>query len=115
MNALLLGLTLCLSPVHAQTVDEIVESARSAQKIDNSIQQIRMTLVSRSGSERIREFEVRVRKDGEVIKSYTRFSHPTDVAGTQLVMVDHPETADIQMLYLPAFKQLKKIGKNINF
>jgi hypothetical protein len=94
----------------AETVDEIVEQARDAQRVDSSIQQMRMTLVSRSGAERVREFELRVRKDGDIIKSYTRFSHPADVAGTQLVMVDHPESADLQLLYLPAFKQIKKIA-----
>ena len=110
MTSLLLTLFLSISPLHAETVDEIVDAAREAQKIDSSIQSLRMTLISRSGAERVREFEVRVRKDGEVIKSYTRFSHPADVAGTQLVMVDHPDSADQQMLYLPAFKQLKKIS-----
>jgi hypothetical protein len=106
----LLGLLLSSSIANAETVDEIVEQARNAQRIDSSIQQMRMTLVSRSGAERVREFELRVRKDGEIIKSYTRFSFPADVAGTQLVMVDHPESADMQLLYLPAFKQIRKIA-----
>jgi outer membrane lipoprotein-sorting protein len=110
MIAFLTGWVLSTSVALADTVDEIIDSARDAQRIDSSVQEIRMTLVSRSGAERVREFELRVRKDGEVIKSYTRFTHPKDVMGTQLVMIDHPDTPDEQMLYLPAFQQVRRIA-----
>ena len=73
------------------------------------VQKVRMVLVSRSGSERVREFETRVRRDGEVVKSWTRFSHPSDVAGTQLVLIDHPDQSDEQLLYLPALQLLDQL------
>ena len=112
MTSFLVCLLLTIQPGLSDTVDEIIESARDAQKVDRSIQRIRMTLVSRSGAERVREFEVRVRQDGDVISSYTRFSQPRDVAGTQMVMVDHPESTDVQMLYLPAFQTVRTIAGN---
>lgn len=107
MLALLLALLL---PVQAATPEEILEEARAAQRVDSSIQQIRMVLVSRTGAERVRELEMRVRKDGEVLKSYTRFSKPSDVAGTQLVIVDSPDKVDDQLLYLPALKRVNRIA-----
>lgn len=89
---------------------DILEAARQAQKVDRSIQVVRMTLVSRNGAERVREFELRVRRDGEVLKSWTRFRFPADVAGTQLVVVDNPDRVDEQLLYLPALKRVNRIA-----
>ena len=86
------------------------QQARAAQRVDSSIQTLRMTLISRTGAERVRELEMRVRKDGEVIKSYARFSKPSDVAGTQLVIVDHPDRPDDQLLYLPALNRVNRIA-----
>ena len=108
MLALLIALL--APPAFAATPAEILEDARAAQRVDSSIQELRMVLVSRTGSERVRELEMRVRKEGDVLKSYTRFSAPSDVAGTQLVIVDNPDQADDQLLYLPALKRVNRIS-----
>jgi hypothetical protein len=106
MIALLMAATLAM----AQTADEIIERAQGAQRVDNGIQQMRMVLTSKSGSTRERHFEMRVRKDGDVVRSYVRFSKPADVAGTQLVMVDNPDQVDEQLLYMPALKRTNRIA-----
>jgi len=108
--ALACFVSLFSTAVHAMTVDEIIDNARDVQRINNGIQQMQMTLVSRNGSTRERRFEMRIRKDGEVVRSYVRFSHPTDVAGTQLVIVDNPDRSDEQLLYLPALKRTNRIA-----
>jgi outer membrane lipoprotein-sorting protein len=95
---------------HAVTADEIIDNARKVQRVDNGIQQMQMTLVGRNGSKRERRFEMRIRKDGDLVRSYVRFSHPTDVAGTQLVIIDNPDRADEQLLYLPALKRTNRIA-----
>ena len=107
MLMLLLAAALAQEPT---TAAEIFERAQEARNIENSIQTMRMVLVSKSGAERVREMELRVRRDGEVLSSYTRFSAPSDVAGTQLVMVDNPEQVDDQLLYLPALKRVQRIA-----
>jgi len=103
-------LALSLSALAQQSAAEIIEQAKQTQKVDNSIQQIRMVLVSKSGSERVRELEMRIRRDDEVLSSYTRFSHPSDVSGTQLIVVDNPDALDEQLLYLPALKRVQRIA-----
>lgn len=110
LTALLL--TALLAPAQAQTtdLDAIIREAQETRQVENSIQKVRMVLVSKSGSERVREFEARVKTDGEVVKSWTRFSHPSDVAGTQLVLVDNPSTSDAQLLYLPALQRVNRIA-----
>ncbi len=106
----LLTAALRSNPALALTADEIIDKAREAQSVDSSIQQVRMVLVSKNDAERVREFEMRVRKDDDIVSTYVRFSHPTDVAGTQLVIVDTPGTADEQLLYLPALKRVSRIA-----
>ena len=113
LRALLLLLALPVAAATAAeptTAAEIFERAQQTQKIDNSIQTMRMVLVSRTGAERTRTFEMRIRRDGDVLMSYARFSEPSDVAGTQLVMVDHPDRVDEQLLYLPALRRVQRIS-----
>ena len=92
------------------TPREIVEKAESTRQINNSIQTVKMTLVSKSGSERVREFELKVRRDDDAVRSYTRFLTPADVAGTAMVIVDRPDQVDEQMLYVPALKRVTRIS-----
>ncbi len=111
MNSLLSIFLLLSLPAAAQDDPAaIIEQARDVQRINNGIQEVRMVLYSRNGSTRERTFEMRVRKDGDVVRSYVRFSHPSDVAGTQLIMIDHPDKTDEQVLYLPALKRTNRIA-----
>jgi hypothetical protein len=98
------------SPAHAQDAAEIIAAARKVQRVDNGIQQINMLLTSRNGATRTRSFEMRVRRDGDVVQSYVRFSKPADVAGTQLIVIDHPNRSDEQLLYLPALGRTNRIA-----
>jgi hypothetical protein len=69
-----------------------------------------MVLVGRNGSTRERRFEMKVKRDGELVKTYARFTYPSDVAGTQLVVIDTPNQLDEQLLYLPALKRTSRIA-----
>ncbi len=89
---------------------EIIRRAEANRKMENSVQKVRMVLVSKSGTERVREFDLKVRKDSDALRSYTRFTHPSDVAGTSLVVVDRPEVRDEQLLYLPALQRVNRIS-----
>lgn len=106
----MIALLLFAALAQAQTADEIIDQAKKAQRVSNGIQQMKMVLVSKTGSTRERRFEMRVRKDADVVRSYVRFSYPTDVAGTQLVMVDHPDKVDEQLLYMPALRRTNRIA-----
>jgi len=107
---LLLTATLFFGPAWAQSANEIIDKAREVQRVQNGIQSMKMVLVGRTGSTRERRFEMRIRKDGDVVRSYVRFSYPTDVAGTQLIVVDNPDRIDEQLLYLPALKRTNRIA-----
>lgn len=93
-----------------KTAQQILQDARRRYRVENAVQTMKMTLVSKSGNERVRELEIKVRRDGDVLNSYTRFLSPSDVAGTQLVLVDHPDQEDDQLLYLPALERVTRIS-----
>lgn len=94
----------------AKEPKEIIEEAIAKQQLENSIQTVEMTLVSPSGSEEKRTFEVVLRKDEDALRSYTRFLSPADIKGTQLVSIDRPGKKDPQLLYLPALKRVQRIS-----
>jgi hypothetical protein len=87
-----------------------MDKARAARQVDNAIQTVRMVIISKSGSERVRELELKMKRDGDVRKSLAKFTYPADIAGTQLLLIDHPDTVDEQLLYLPAIKRTNRIS-----
>lgn len=104
--------TLALSATNAwaTTAEEIMEKARAARSAENAIQTVEMAIIAKTGSERIRELELKMKVDGEVRKSLARFTSPSDVAGTQLLLIDNPGQTDEQLLYLPAVKRTNRIS-----
>ena len=69
-----------------------------------------MTLYAKNDTQQIRQMEIHVRKDSDVLRSYTRFTAPSEIEGTQLLFVDHPNQEDPQLLYLPALKRIQRIS-----
>ena len=51
---------------HAETAEEIIEKARDARSVENSVQNLEMAIVGKNGSERVRELEIKVKLDGDI-------------------------------------------------
>lgn len=98
------------TPARAETADEVIAKARAANRIESSMQTIKMTIVAKNGVERNRDVELRSRREGDITKSYFRILSPSDVAGTQLLLIDNPGQLDEQLLYLPAFKRVNLVS-----
>ena len=95
---------------HALEPKEIIEESIAKRQIENSIQTLSMTLHAKNGTKQIRQMEIHVRKDEDVLRSYTKFISPAEIAGTQLLFVDNPNKDDPQLLYLPALKRIQRIS-----
>jgi len=107
MNTILLSI---LGLAHAADPQQIIEESIAKQQIENSIQTLTMTLYAKNDTQQIRQMEIHVRKDSDVLRSYTRFTAPSEIEGTQLLFVDHPNQEDPQLLYLPALKRIQRIS-----
>ena len=94
------------------TPKEILETAIEKRQFKNSIQKLTMTLFAKNGSKQERHMEIQLRKDDDVLRSYTRFTSPPEIANTQLIFVDQPQQDDPQLLYLPALKRVQRISGN---
>lgn len=107
MLALILALLL---PAHAETADEIVAKARTANQVTSSIQHLKMTLVAKSGSTRVKELDLKSRRAGDVNQTYMRVTAPSAEAGVALLLIDKPGTSDEQVMYMPATKSVMMIS-----
>lgn len=105
-------LSALLSIASAETADEVIAKARAANQVTSSIETVRMTLVSKSGSERAKEFELRTRREGEVSKSFMRFTAPSAEAGTMFVQIDNPGPNDEQLLRMPSVPAIQQIASS---
>ena len=105
-------LLVLLSPSWAAAKDAaaIIEEARNAQRLGNTVQTVNMVLISKTGREQTRSLDLRTRRDGDVVRTYARFLSPGDVAGTQFVLIDHPDRVDEQLMYLPALERVTRIS-----
>lgn len=103
-------LTLGIAFAQPSDPKEILETAIEKRQFHNSIQVLTMTLFAKNGSKTERSMEIHLRKDDEVLRSYTRFTSPPEIANTQLLFVDHPQREDPQILYLPALKRTQRIS-----
>jgi hypothetical protein len=91
------------------SAEALLEEARARYRVQDASQTLRMTLESRSGSRRVRELEVMLRRDGPTLSSYTRVTSPPAVAGTQLLLVDHADRPDELLLWLPALRRVTPV------
>ncbi len=110
MTPLLLALVALAAPAFAMTPQEVMEQAQSANAVTSSIQKVEMTIVSKSGSERKRSMEMKIKKAGEVRMTLAEVTAPSDEAGTKLLLVDNPGTIDEQLFYLPSTKQTMRVS-----
>lgn len=90
---------------HAETASDIVERARLANRVDSAVEDLRMTIVSKSGSERVREIALKSRRNGDVSMTFMEVRSPSDVAGTKLLLIDNASGDDETVLYMPALKR----------
>ena len=90
-----------------QIVDKSLE--RNTFGFQNAIANITLKLVSKRGSERIREVEIKSIEREGLGKSLVRFHAPADVAGTGFLLLENADADDDQYLYLPALGKVKRI------
>ncbi len=107
MLAFLLSLVLS---ARAETADQVIERARAANQVQSAVESLRMTINSKGGGSRVKEFELKSRRDADTNKSLLRVTAPSGEAGTLLLTLDHTTAADEQMMYMPAFKRVNYIS-----
>ena len=85
------------------------EQARKAEI--SEVAELTMTLVNRSGRERVRKVEfILDDTDQRLRRSYLRFLSPSNVRGTAFVQLEHEDRDNDRWLYLPALRNTRRIS-----
>jgi len=122
ISIFMLALTAQVGGAQDLSADEIMKKSHLAlfYAADDGIAEVRMTIVSSRGKERLREFTM-LRLDleeGGKQKYYTYFKKPHDVSRLTFMVHKLPGETDNRWLYIPAVDLVKRISaddKNSSF
>ena len=92
---------------------EIIDNAYNIPTGEDQTSNLTMTLINRSGSERVRKIKQFTKDLGDVEKSIMFFTAPADVKNTSFMSWTYDsDKSDDQWIYLPALKKVKRISSD---
>ena len=95
------------------TAREIIEKVYNRPEGDDQTSNLTMTLINKSGKERVRIIKQFTKDLGDVEKSIMFFQSPADVKNTSFMSWTYDsEKNDDQWIYLPALKKVKRISSD---
>ncbi len=91
---------------------DIINKAYNIPTGEDQTSDLTMTLINKSGNERVRKIKQFTKDFGSVEKSIMFFTAPADVKNTSFMnwSYDDPSKSDDQWIYLPALKKVKRIS-----
>ena len=91
----------------------IIDKAYNLPTGEDQTSDLTMTLINKSGSERIRKIKQFTKDFGDVEKSIMFFTSPADVKNTSFMNWSYDsDKPDDQWIYLPALKKVKRISSD---
>jgi len=95
------------------TGKQIIEKVYNRPAGDDQTSELVMTLINKSGAQRIREVKQFTKDLGDVEKSIMFFLSPADVKNTSFMSWEYDsDQSDDQWIYLPALKKTKRISSD---
>ncbi len=95
------------------TAREIIEKVYNRPEGDDQTSNLTMTLINKSGKQRVRKIKQFTKDMGDVEKSIMFFQSPADVKNTSFMSWSYDsEKSDDQWIYLPALKKTKRISSD---
>ena len=92
---------------------EIIEKVYNRAEGDDQTSNLTMTLINKSGKERIRNIKQFTKDMGDVEKSIMFFQSPADVKNTSFMSWTYDsDKSDDQWIYLPTLKKVKRISSD---
>ena len=94
------------------SAEDIIEKALEHHQVSRSIQEIEMTLTAKKmvQSKVAHSENGKLLRAEDVLYSKITFTAPSDIAGTVMIVADHPDQEDPQLLYLPALQRTQRIA-----
>jgi len=109
---LVLLLFVSVQTLFALTGMDIVKKVDAQKQPTSSVAKMKMTLISKSGSQKTREIIAYLKDSKEGAKSLMKFLAPADIRSTGFLVWEHKDKDDDQFLYLPALKKVRRISSS---
>jgi len=105
---------LTLTTLFALTAQGIAQKAHDRDEGDNSIANMKMTLIDKNNNARARELKIFTKEKGEDKLKLIFFLSPADVKNTAFLTYDYEDSSrdDDQWLYLPELQKVKRIASS---
>lgn len=113
--AIILLLPLSAGPSLAKELSakEIIDKSQDKQFPENSVADVTMILINKSGQQRERKILTKRRDFGNgEAKSVAYFLSPADVKGTAFLVWEHKDQNNDLFIYLPALKKIRRIASD---
>ncbi len=95
----------------ALTGEQIIKKVDNQPKPKTTIAKMKMILINKNGSKRVREVITYIKEEKNVTKTLMKFLSPADIRGTGFLIWDYKDKnkESDQFLYLPALKKTRRI------
>jgi len=109
VTSVLLGASL-----FAITAQEVAQKVHDRDEGDNSVANMKMILIDKSGKKRVRDLKTFTKNKGEDKLKMMFFLKPADVKNTAFLTYDYEDSKkdDDQWLYLPELQKAKRIASS---
>jgi predicted RND superfamily exporter protein/outer membrane lipoprotein-sorting protein len=90
----------------------VMQKNALASKVQDSVTQATFTLISKDGSQRVRQTEgqTRLQDGGSDNMRRVRFTAPADIKGTSILLIERSKADDDMWLYLPALGKVRRLA-----
>ena len=112
LSSVVLFMFFFIEILSAETGMDIVKKVEQQKQPKSSISKMKMTLISKSGSQKTREIIAYLKDTKNGKKSLMKFLAPADIRSTGFLVWEHKNTDDDQFLYLPALKKVRRISSS---
>jgi len=92
--------------------EQIAKKMHDLKKSDDMVANVKMILIDKSGSKQIRILKMYTKEDSYGTNSFAEFIEPADVKGTKFLTLQEKNGEDVQRLYLPALKKVRRIASD---
>ena len=118
VSGLVVALGVALLPAAARagtpTGAAIMEGVENRSEGKTQVAKIKLEIIPKDGTKRLRELVSMRKKYGDVTKLATFFLAPTDVRDAAFLVFDRKGADDLRWLYLPAIGQVRQLSAQSN-
>ncbi len=111
---ILMGLWSVKIEAQSLTGRQIMDKVYNRATAKDQVSDLTMTLVNKSGQQRVRKLKQFIKDDGTIEKKIMFFIAPADVKNTSFMnwSYDDDSKSDDQWIYLPSIKRVKRISSD---